>query len=131
MKLNKMQKEMLKSLKKDIKMIFFVRNDLKMGKGKIASQCGHGGIGMYKKIIKQKSILTEEWENTGSTKITLKVKGENDFGDIIKYCQINDILYHQVIDAGKTQINANSKTVLVIFEEQKKLNNLTHKYKLL
>lgn len=131
MKLNKSQKEMLKSMKKDIKMVFFVRHDLKMGKGKIGAQCGHAAIGMYKVMLRKNPKLLDEWENSGCTKICLKVKGENDFGDILKYCEINGINHHQIIDAGRTQIAANSKTVLAIFEEQKKLNNLTHKYKLL
>lgn len=131
MKLNKAQKEMLKAIKKDIKMVFFVRTDLKMGKGKIGSQCGHGAIGMYKIMMRKNNQLLEEWENSGSKKITLKVKGESDFSDIMKYCEIRNINYHQVIDAGKTQISPNSKTVLVIFEEQKKLNDITHKFKLL
>lgn len=131
MKLNQHQKDMLKSIKKDVKMVFFVRMDLKMGKGKIGSQCGHAAIGLYKMFLKNDSNMLNDWENNGSKKITLKVRGENDFGDVIKYCQINNIRYYQVIDAGKTQISPNSKTVLVIMEEQKKLHNLTHKYKLL
>ena len=132
MKLNKIQKKILKSFKKDIKMVFFVRMDLKMGKGKIGSQCGHAAIGLYKMFLKNdKNNMLDDWENNGSKKITLKVKGESDFSDVIKYCEMNNIKYHQVIDAGKTQISPNSKTVLVIMEEQKKLHNLTHKYKLL
>lgn len=132
MKLNQAQKDMLKSIKKDVKMVFFVRMDLKMGKGKIGSQCGHAAIGLYKIFLKNdKNNILDDWENNGSKKITLKVKGESDFSDVIKYCEINDIKYHQVIDAGKTQISPNSKTVLVIMEEQKKLHNLTYKYKLL
>lgn len=132
MKLNKNQKEMLKSINKDIKMIMFVRTDLKMGKGKIGSQCAHSAISLYKILLKDKKYsLINEWEMNGSKKITLKIKGETQFSDIIKYCIINNISYHQVIDAGKTQISPNSKTVLSIIDENKKLHNLIHKYKLL
>lgn len=132
MKLNKDQKEMLKTIKKDTKMIMFVRTDLKMKKGKIGSQCSHSAIGLYKILLKNdKNNLLNDWENNGSKKIVLKVKGENEFGNIIKYCQLNNINYYQVIDAGKTQISPNSKTVLSIIEENKKLHNLIHKYKLL
>lgn len=132
MKLNQNQKDMLKSIKRDIKMVMFVRMDLKMGKGKIGSQCSHSAIGLYKILLKNdKNNLLEDWENSGSKKIVLKVKNESDFSNILKYCEINDINYHQVIDAGKTQISPNSKTVLSIIEENKKLHNLIHKYKLL
>ena len=131
MKMNKAQKEMMKMLKRDIKMVFFVRRDLKMGKGKIGSQCAHASIGLYKKLLKNKNNLLDHWERSGSKKIVLKVDNENAFGDILVYCEKHNILNHTVVDAGKTQIEANSQTVLVIIEENKKLNNLTRKYKLM
>lgn len=131
MKLNNSQKEIMKSLNKDIKMVFFVRQDLKMGKGKIGSQCGHASIGLYKKLINSKNLLLNDWEINGSKKIVLKVQNENDFSYIIKYCQENNILFHEVIDAGKTQIEKNSRTIISILDENKKLHNLIYKYKLL
>lgn len=129
--MNKNQKEMMKMLKRDIKMVFFVRRDLKMGKGKIGSQCGHASIGLYKKLLKNKNNLLDHWEKSGSKKIVLKVDNEKHFGDILVYCEKHNILNHTVIDAGRTQIEANSQTVLVIIEENKKLINLTRKYKLM
>jgi len=129
--MNKAQKEMMKMLKRDIKMVFFVRRDLKMGKGKIGSQCGHASIALYKKLLKNKNNLLDHWEKSGSKKIVLKVDNENAFGDILVYCEKHNILNHTVVDAGRTQIEANSKTVLVIIEESKKLNNLTRNYKLM
>ena len=35
------------SAPKDVKMILVVRDDLKMGKGKIGAQCGHATLGTY------------------------------------------------------------------------------------
>lgn len=131
MKMNKNQKELMKMLKRDIKMVFFVRRDLKMGKGKIGSQCAHASIGLYKKLLKNKNNLLDHWEKSGSKKIVLKVDNEKHFGDILVYCEKHNILNHTVIDAGRTQIEANSQTVLVIIEENKKLINLTRKYKLM
>jgi len=131
MKMNKNQKELMKMLKRDIKMVFFVRRDLKMGKGKIGSQCAHGSIGLYKKLLKNKNNLLDHWEKSGSKKIVLKVDNESAFGDILVYCEKHNILNHTVVDAGRTQIEANSKTVLCLIEESKKLNNLTRKYKLM
>jgi len=131
MKMNKAQKEMLKMSKRDIRMVFFVRRDLKMQKGKIASQCAHASIGLYKKLLKNKNNLLDHWEQSGSKKIILKVDNESTFGDILVYCEKHNILNHTIVDAGKTQIEANSKTVLVIIEESKKLNNLTRNYKLM
>ena len=132
MKLNNTQKKILKAINRDIKMVFFVRQDLKMGKGKIGSQCGHASIGLYKKIIQNdKNNLLDDWELSGSKKIVLKVKSEKDFSDILKYCEYNNIIYHEVIDAGKTQIQKNSRTIISIINENKKIHNLIYKYKLL
>jgi PTH2 family peptidyl-tRNA hydrolase len=129
--MNKNQKEMMRMMKRNITMYFFVRKDLKMQKGKIASQCAHASIGLYKKLLKNKNNLLNDWEKSGSKKIVLKVDNESAFGDIIKYCQMNNILNHTVVDAGRTQIEANSKTVICVIEESKKLNNLTRNYKLM
>jgi PTH2 family peptidyl-tRNA hydrolase len=129
--MNKNQKEMMRMMKRNITMYFFVRKDLKMQKGKIASQCAHASIGLYKKLLKNKNNLLNDWEKSGSKKIVLKVDNESVFGDIIKYCQMNNILNHTVVDAGRTQIEANSKTVICVIEESKKLNNLTRNYKLM
>ena len=131
MKMNKAQKEMMKMIKRDIKMVFFVRRDLKMGKGKIGSQCAHASIGLYKKLLRRKNNLLNDWEQSGSKKIVLKVDNESAFGDILVYCEKHNIINHTVVDAGKTQIEANSQTVLCLIEENKKLNNLTRKYKLM
>lgn len=132
MKLNQNQKDLLKKIKRDIKMVMFVRQDLKMGKGKIASQCSHAAIGLYKKLIlNDEKNLLNDWEDTGSKKIVLKIQNEKDFGDILIYCEKFNIINHMIIDAGKTQIEKNSKTVLSIIDENKNLINLIKKYKLL
>ena len=36
----------------DVKMVLIVREDLKMGKGKIGAQCGHATLGAYKECTK-------------------------------------------------------------------------------
>lgn len=54
------------------KMVLVVRNDLKMGKGKVAAQCAHAAVAGYRQAQKHPSIL-KAWENCGQTKITLKV----------------------------------------------------------
>lgn len=55
------------------KMVLVVRNDLKMGKGKVAAQCAHAAVAAYKQARKHPGVL-KAWENCGQTKITLKVR---------------------------------------------------------
>lgn len=54
------------------KMVLIVRNELKMGKGKVAAQCAHAAVAAYKQARRQPNVL-KSWENCGQTKITLKV----------------------------------------------------------
>lgn len=66
----------------DIKMILVVREDLKMGKGKIGAQCGHATLGAYQTCQKyakdsdywKKTLNKWNWE--GCKKICLKVTSE-------------------------------------------------------
>lgn len=45
----------------DYKLVLVVRNDLKMGKGKIGAQCGHGAVGAVLKAMKSHPSLVRHW----------------------------------------------------------------------
>lgn len=61
-------------------MIFVINGALKMGKGKICAQVGHGVIGAYLQI--EETIKWDErdrlrlysWENSGGAKIVVKAQ---------------------------------------------------------
>lgn len=98
----------------DYKMILVVRNDLKMGKGKIAAQCGHAAVGAYQNAVRRAPQLVRAWETSGCAKIAVKVETEAELMGIMKRardCNLNTCL---IRDAGRTQIEPNSKTVLGI-----------------
>ncbi len=112
-----------------MKQVIIVRNDLKMGKGKIAAQACHGAIGAYKKTDSQK---IKKWEETGSAKIVCKVNSLEELLELKKSAIQNKIPYYLVIDAGKTQIPSSTTTVLALGpEEDKKINKITENLKLL
>lgn len=92
-------------------MYLLVRKDLKMGKGKIAAQCGHAVQELTEKCPFE---LKRKYYKTGCTKIVLQVCSEDEL--IEKWQEIRKItfLYSVVVDAGKTQIETGSKTVLGI-----------------
>lgn len=48
-------------------MMLVVRNDLKMGKGKIAAQCCHAAVMSYDALIKQRPYLLKPWMNNGTS----------------------------------------------------------------
>ena len=69
---------------KDVKLIMVVREDLKMGKGKIGAQCGHATIGAYEQT-QQYAKNSEYWRKTlnnwrweGQKKVCVKVNSEQE-----------------------------------------------------
>ena len=67
---------------RDLKMVLVVRNDLKMGKGKLGAQCGHATLGAYTRAKKHSegskywTKLMEKYRWEGQKKICVKVDNE-------------------------------------------------------
>ncbi|XP_017046647.1 probable peptidyl-tRNA hydrolase 2 [Drosophila ficusphila] len=98
----------------NFKMVLVVRNDLKMGKGKIAAQCGHGAVGAYQRAVARTPRLLRAWENCGCAKIAVRVESEAELMAIKKAAERQQLNTCLIRDAGRTQIEANSKTVLAV-----------------
>ncbi len=113
----------------DPKMIFLVRTDLKMEKGKIASQVAHAAIVSF---INSNDTIKLEWLKKGQKKIVLKVR---DFEELIKYkekANKSGIKMFFIRDAGKTQVKEGEITVASTeIEESEKLDRIFKDLKLL
>ncbi len=96
--------------KQNYNMYIFVNEDLKMSKGKIASQVGHVVLMMVEHVLNNKKseefIKYKEWKMNGQPKIILKATEQ----DLLMLKDLPESKY--VIDAGKTQIQAGSLTVV-------------------
>ena len=120
----------------DLKMVFLVRQDLKMGAGKIAAQVAHAAIGLYDDIfegdnIYQKNAL-DYWFNLGQKKVVLKADNLNIILEVVKKCKELKLQYCMITDAGHTQIPAGSITVLGIGPDtSEKINKVTGSFKLM
>lgn len=95
-------------------MVLVVRNDLKMGKGKIGAQCGHASVGAYQTGMQRNKAIMRRWENSGCAKICLKIESETDLMNIRRGASVRGLNFYLVHDAGRTQIAAGSATVLAI-----------------
>ena len=95
-------------------MVLVVRNDLKMGKGKIAAQCGHAAVGAYEQGMKKSPQLIRRWNSSGSAKIAVKVETEQELNELHRQARANGLNCCVIRDAGRTQIEPNTKTVLAI-----------------
>jgi peptidyl-tRNA hydrolase, PTH2 family len=69
--------EIFEKIKEPLKMVLLVRKDLKMEIGKIASQCSHATLGVFRKIQKSNNSIhshyVKEWLRIGQKKIALRI----------------------------------------------------------
>ena len=94
------------------KMVLVVRQDLKMGKGKIAAQCSHATLGCYKAALKGHKGAIKSWELNGQPKIALKCEDEEKLLALRDHARSLKVPFSLIRDAGRTQIAPGSKTVL-------------------
>ncbi|RKP33610.1 peptidyl-tRNA hydrolase, partial [Dimargaris cristalligena] len=109
-----------------------VRNDLRMGKGKIAAQCSHATLGCYQRALKMAPANVLRWSRSGQTKVAVKVEDEETMLALEAQARAAGLVTYIVADAGRTQIAAGSLTVLAIGPAPKHvLNDLVGHLKLL
>tara|TARA_Y100000310_G_scaffold327497_2_gene393979 strand:- start:11663 stop:12004 length:342 start_codon:yes stop_codon:yes gene_type:complete len=94
----------------DLKQAIVVRNDLGMGKGKIAAQASHASVDVLEKV---EAKVIEEWKQQGMKKIVLKVGGKMELLELFE--KMKKLFPTALIkDAGKTQIAPGEPTCIAI-----------------
>lgn len=99
------------------KMVLVVRTDLKMEKGKIASQCAHAAVICYQQALDssaEQQQLARQWFIQGQPKIVLKIDSELKLQELHKSALENNLNSAVVQDAGHTQVQHGTMTVLGI-----------------
>ena len=94
------------------KMVLCVNAELAMGKGKVAAQVGHAAVGCYQAAKKKCPHAVQAWERTGCAKIALKCPTTQELERVAAAAAARDIPMYLVVDAGRTQIAAGSRTVV-------------------
>ena len=90
--------------------------------GKIAAQCGHATLACYKTLLRAaqrdsnsaEAKLLQRWERGGQAKIAVQVKGEDEMLELMTRAHGLGVTAEVIADAGRTQIDAGSRTVLGI-----------------
>lgn len=115
------------------KMVFVVNNSLKMGVGKIAAQVGHATLGLYQ-FLQGQAEQTEglrSWEERGSKKVVLRGESAKELLELKRKAYELKVVNIVVHDAGHTQVEPGSLTVLALFGRIEAVNQITGKLKLL
>jgi len=115
-----------------VKMVIAVRTDLKMGKGKMCAQVGHGVLAAGIKCRKKHKNLYNRYKWNGQKKICVKVNSEDELYLVQAKAQSLGLIAEVIADAGHTQIAAGSRTVCAVGPGPESLiNEVTGDLKLL
>lgn len=107
-------------LNQPTKMVVVVRNNLGMGKGKIASQCAHAAVQCYKTGLQTDHKTMKIWLASGQPKVVVKVDTEEELLSIAAISTKRGLINSLIKDAGKTQLEPCTTTVLGIGPGKKK-----------
>lgn len=88
------------------KMVFCVRTDLKMQKGKIAAQVGHATLGAYKACARIRPEALRAWENDAQPKVALQIPSHEEAMRLHGAAKDLGLTTYIVYDAGRTQVAA-------------------------
>ena len=95
-------------------MAIVVRQDLKMGKGKIAAQVGHASVEASEIVRKDNRNLWKEWIQKGQCKIVLKVSSLAEIKKLGYEASKLDLSVAIIQDKGLTQLPADTVTCIAI-----------------
>lgn len=113
------------------KQIILIRNDLKLGKGKIASQASHASLESYLLACRKTPSITEAWLLEGQKKVVLKVDSRE---ELLKVFQEVKSFFPAVIikDAAHTQLKEPDFTAVGVGPiKESEIDKFTKRYKLL
>lgn len=96
----------------EVRMVLIVREDLNMSPGKVAAQCSHAAVSLYKQISESNRYMLDRWEEGGCAKIVLRSKDIEEIEELLMKGVSLNITNYLVIDAGRTEIASGSATVL-------------------
>ncbi len=98
--------------REDCKLVILMRNDLKMGKGKIGAQAGHAAVVCALASQKHDKKNFDAWMSAGQTKVVLKVDSERELFEFKAIADAQGITNTIIQDAGRTQIDPGTYTCL-------------------
>lgn len=115
-----------------LKMVLIFRSDLKLTKGKTASQASHAAVMCFRKTLECDSSLANKWLKIGQPKIVLKVESLADLENLQKSAENAGIVSSLVLDAGRTHISPGTATCLGLGPDyDEKIDALVKELKLL
>lgn len=117
---------------KQLKLAIIVRTDLRLSRGKIASQAAHAAVIAFKQTIDENPSMAEKWLRVGQPKIVLKVETLDELERLQMRATERSVMTSLVRDAGRTQIMAGTTTCLALGPDyDEKIDEIVRELKLL
>jgi len=97
-----------------MKQAIVVRNDLRMGKGKLAAQAAHASLSAAELAQARKPRWYAGWKSEGQAKIVLKVESEEELEELFSKAKAAGLPSSLIQDKGLTQLEPGTVTCLGI-----------------
>ncbi len=111
-----------------MKQVILVRQDLKLPKGKMASQVAHASL---EAALDSGKDRLNEWRSEGSKKVVLRVKDEAELFSFYESAKRSKLKAVLIRDAGKTVVEPGTATAVAIGpDEDGKIDRITGKLKM-
>jgi len=113
------------------KVVLVVRKDLNMSMGKVASQCAHAAVGIYKRLSHSSPANLHKWEKNGQKKVVVSVDSEQELLKLEVAAVERSLPTTKVRDAGRTEVEQGTTTVLAVCGPSWQVDEVTGHLKLL
>jgi len=100
--------------KERMKQAIVARQDIRMGKGKLAAQVAHASLSAAEEATKRHEDWYQEWKDEGQKKVVLKVQSEEELRELLKAARIAKLPAALIEDRGLTQLEPGTVTCLGI-----------------
>ncbi|HLD89351.1 MAG TPA: peptidyl-tRNA hydrolase Pth2 [Candidatus Nanoarchaeia archaeon] len=117
----------------EYKQVILIRQDLKLEKGKLASQVAHASVEAVMRSLnsKSKNDAVKKWRSSGQKKVVLKVENLEELYKYKKDAEDVSLTTALITDAGRTAIAPGTVTCIAIGpDEEKKIDKVTGKLKM-
>lgn len=91
----------------EYKQAILIRQDLKLPKGKMATQAAHASVDAVLKTDRKK---IQSWQDCGAAKIVLKVSDEKELKKYLEIARFDGLTTSLISDAGKTVVDPGTVT---------------------
>ena len=114
-------------------MVFVINGELRMSLGKCCSQTAHAALAVVNELIVKDRFVSayHQWIINGGTKIVLAGESTKQLEQLKERADALNLPNEIIRDAGRTEVEPGSKTVLAIFGSVSEVDKVTSHLRLL